>query len=201
MKFISTLTFVGVLLVQTTKEYSTTQTNLTTETVPIFRIIAVKEETFFIFNTYLQKGSTHISFNNEYAADFDCFESTNACVIVGNMYAKVVTFANNTLRLESGSYSFSSDPSPDTFVWMRTKAIRKSKYFLVGVSTKLGLHRFQLGEPTKFSNLQLISEFENKDKFIRDMAIIKDSPYVLLSAIGYPGLVQIDYTQMTKKKT
>jgi hypothetical protein len=71
----------------------------------------------------------------------------------------------------------------------------------MGVSTSFGLHRWKIGEITQFGHVELKSSFGDQDKFIRDISVIKKSPYALLTAIGYKGLVQVDYTQMTIKNT
>jgi hypothetical protein len=180
---------------------NTLKTGLTTSTSNILKIAAVRGSYYFVDETKLQRDNTYFDTEIEHIVDFDCFESSEACVVVGNLQAKIITQDESSFNVADDTYSFNGDDVPNSLIWMRTKAVRDSTYFLVGVSTGFGIHRWNIGITDKFGHAELKANFGGNDKFIRDIAIVPKSPFALITAIGFDGLVQLDFTQMSIKNS
>ena len=149
----------------------------------------------------LQIDSTLFETNLLNVTDFDCFEVSKQCVLVAGNIAKVVSYEGGTIKVNETNYGQFSSKQLTDFVWMKTCAIKQSNYFLVGITSVIGLQRWNIENATSYSIVDLQPGFGGKDKIIRNLVVVEKTPYVLISAFGYKGIVSVDFTLMTVKNS
>jgi hypothetical protein len=74
-----------LLITQKSYSYASAKTDLTTYDNNISKIVSVRGTHYFMFGSSLQKDTTYFDSQLKHVADFDCFEVTDTCVIVGNL--------------------------------------------------------------------------------------------------------------------
>jgi len=125
------------------------------------------------------------------SSDFDCFETKEICVVVSNLEAKLITHTGGAFKIDEKVFKFDPNykPEPKSYFYGKVAAIRFSTYFLLGVSSKLDLQRWEITENTKMSSLAIAQSFSDKDKYIKDIFVLSTTPYAFISVFGFGGLL------------
>lgn len=75
------------------------------------------------------------------SSDFDCFETSNLCVVASNLEVKLVTHTAGAFKIDEKIFRFDLKfkADPDKFYHAKLAAVRFSTYFLLAVSSTLEL--------------------------------------------------------------